>query len=501
MSSKRKYKESTVVEKLKAIEDVKSGMPVRAVAEKYGISIGTVSNWKNQNEKLVEIVQQNAPIKRTRLSRLAGKSSILDERMYNWFAAARSRNIPISGTILQEKAKQVADILELEQFKASNGWLESFRKRHNICFRTLSGEGALLDKGNVENWKESLPHILNGYEPCNIWNLDETGLFWHGLPKKSLIFKEEEAKGGKLAKERLTICLLCSSTGEKFKPLVIGKAAMPRAFNKVLPKDIIWRSNSKAWMTATYFMEYLQNFNCMMERQNRKVLLLLDNAPCHPHFELNNVKLIFLPPNTTAATQPLDAGIIRCFKLKYRQLLLNHLLISDNITEGIHNYLKSINVKHAIKWILLAWNDIKMPIFINCFKHVGISGPNVTEISLPPEENFLIASANMLSIEEPECINEDIQTYDFVDSDNWEDAILNPRVDETTETENLDESKCQIKPTMSKAMECLKILSEYAICHDLDYAMEPISKLQQILISKKLNSMKSTTLDHFFNKD
>ena len=143
--------------------------------------------------------------------------------------------------------------------------------------------------------------------------------------------KGEEAKCGKLAKDRLTICLLCSADGEKFKPLVIGKAAMPIAFNKVLPKDIIKKSNLTAWMTAKFFTEYLKNFNCLMEQQNRNVLLILDNAPYHPSIKLSNVDLLFLPPKTTAATQPLDAGIIKCLKLKYRQALLNHLLISSDI--------------------------------------------------------------------------------------------------------------------------------------------------------------------------
>ena len=72
------------------------------------------------------------------------------------FTAARSRNIPISGSLMQAKAKQVAAILQFDQFKASNGWLESFQKRHNISFRSLSGEGALLDKGIIENWNECL---------------------------------------------------------------------------------------------------------------------------------------------------------------------------------------------------------------------------------------------------------------------------------------------------------------------------------------------------------
>ena len=90
--------------------------------------------------------------------------------------------------------------------------------------------------------------------------------------------------------------------------------------------------------------------------------------------------------------------------------------------------------------------------------------------------------SSSIFIEEPKCINEDIQTYDFVYNENWEDAIRNPRVDETTETENIDKLKCQIKSTTSKTMEYLKILSELVIFNDLDYAMDPISKLQNILI-------------------
>ena len=72
--------------------------------------------------------------------------------------------------------------------------------------------------------------------------------------------------------------------------------------------------------------EYLKNLNNLMLASNRNILLLLDNAPVHPSIELSNVKLVFLPPNTTAGTQPLDAGIIKSFKYHYRKQLLKHML-------------------------------------------------------------------------------------------------------------------------------------------------------------------------------
>jgi hypothetical protein len=63
-------------------------------------------------------------------------------------------------------------------------------------------------------------------------------------------------------------------------------------------------------MTGMIFLEYLQKFNPKMQIENWKALILLDNVPCHPEMEFSNVKLVFLPPNMTAGTQPLDSIII-----------------------------------------------------------------------------------------------------------------------------------------------------------------------------------------------
>jgi len=63
-------------------------------------------------------------------------------------------------------------------------------------------------------------------------------------------------------------------------------------------------------MTGTIFLEYLQKFNAKMQIENQKAFILFDNTPYHPKMEVSNVKLVFLPPNTTTKTQPLDFGII-----------------------------------------------------------------------------------------------------------------------------------------------------------------------------------------------
>ena len=66
-----------------------------------------------------------------------------------------------------------------------------------------------------------------------------------------------------------------------------------------------------------------------MRKRERKIALVLDNCTAHPSVsDLTNVKLVLLPPNTTAKTQPIDAGVIRCFKAHYRKNLAKMCLLA-----------------------------------------------------------------------------------------------------------------------------------------------------------------------------
>jgi hypothetical protein len=42
--------------------------------------------------------------------------------------------------MLQQKAKEVADTLGKTDFKASSGWLESYRRRRSTVFNSVCGE-------------------------------------------------------------------------------------------------------------------------------------------------------------------------------------------------------------------------------------------------------------------------------------------------------------------------------------------------------------------------
>jgi hypothetical protein len=65
-----------------------------------------------------------------------------------------------------------------------------------------------------------------GYEPRDIFNTDETALFYSLMLDKTLTLKGETHAGGCKSKEQLTILLSCNAdVTEKLQLLIIGKFA------------------------------------------------------------------------------------------------------------------------------------------------------------------------------------------------------------------------------------------------------------------------------------
>jgi len=104
--------------------------------------------------------------------------------------------------MLREKSLKFAEDLGIESFKASTGWLNSFTKRHNIVFGKMSGERGDVNPETVNSWKEKLSTLTEGYAPENIFNMDETGLFFKDTTKHTFYIKGEDCAGGKRSKEK-----------------------------------------------------------------------------------------------------------------------------------------------------------------------------------------------------------------------------------------------------------------------------------------------------------
>jgi hypothetical protein len=61
-----------------------------------------------------------------------------------------------------------------DQFKASIGWFDSFRKRYDIVWNGVCGESEDVDKTIVSEYIPKLLELISPYEPKNIYNAKET---------------------------------------------------------------------------------------------------------------------------------------------------------------------------------------------------------------------------------------------------------------------------------------------------------------------------------------
>jgi hypothetical protein len=125
--------------------------------------------------------------------------------------------------------------------------------------------------------------------PDQVYNADESGLFWRLLLKKTFVHrKESNAPGRKIAKDGITFMTCSNASGtNKLNLLVIGKEKSPRAFKNV-NFSVDYKNQSKAWMTKSIFSEWLhETFLPSVEKFNKKhnlsknAFLILENCPRH----------------------------------------------------------------------------------------------------------------------------------------------------------------------------------------------------------------------------
>ncbi|GBL81922.1 Tigger transposable element-derived protein 6 [Araneus ventricosus] len=291
-----------------------------------------------------------------------------------WFKEVRTAKIPLNGYIIKEKALGIAERLKLQGLSASNGWIDRFEKRNNLYIKSICGESGSVDIEIVQLWKENtLPNLLKDCIPRDIFNADETGLFFNLLPDKTLTVKGENCQEGKFPKMRLTVLLCTNADGsEKLTPLVIGRAKKPRCFKNVksLSTDYTW--NKKARMTQSVFEDFLRKLDKKMRLQKLKIILFIDNCTPHLDLKLKNMRVEFVPTNCTSQLQPLDLGIIRSFKAHYRKQLVRKLLLFlgsgdlQDASEAKTNVLEALNVISA------AWDSVDKKCVTNSFNKAGV---------------------------------------------------------------------------------------------------------------------------------
>uniref|UniRef100_A0A2I3MCY2 Jrk helix-turn-helix protein n=1 Tax=Papio anubis TaxID=9555 RepID=A0A2I3MCY2_PAPAN len=290
----------------------------------------------------------------------------LDRVLYEWFLGKRSEGVPVSGPMLIEKAKDFYEQMQLtEPCVFSGGWLWRFKARHGIKKLDASSEKQAADHQAAEQFCGFFRSLAaeHGLSPEQVYNADETGLFWRCLPNPTP--EGGAVPGLKQSKDRLTVLMCANATGShRLKPLAIGKCSGPRAFKGIQHLPVAYKAQGSAWVDKEIFSDWFhhifvpsvrEHFRTIGLPEDSKAVLLLDSSRAHPQeAELvsSNVFTIFLPASVASLVQPMEQGIRRDF--------MRNFINPPTPLQGPHT---RYNMNDAIFSMACAWNAIPSHVF------------------------------------------------------------------------------------------------------------------------------------------
>ena len=490
-----KYKIIKLFDENKSVDQINNEL-------KSNYKSNTLLKIKRQKSKIINHYEgcTSSSTKRLRKS----NHPEIDLKLIEFVTECNTNGIPISLRLMKEKANKIAIDLNIKDFKCNDNYIYRFSKRNSIKSVVIHGEAEGIDTDITSQWiQQKLPKLIQDFSPDDTYNGDEFALFWRLLPNRTYRIAGNRFNTGRKSKERISVFICANKSGtDKRKLMVIGKSENPRCFkNKRLP--VLYRNNTNAWMTSDLFTEYLKKFNYEMKRNNRKIALIIDNCRSHPFVELSNIKLIFLPPNTTSVLQPMDAGVIHSVKSQYRVMLCQKLIALMEVKPNPST--KDFNLFDSLLMLEKSWSEVSVTTIENCFRKCGFSLGSIVD-----ETN------KSLAIDWHEITNNldihDLQFEDFVTAD---DNVVSTQpfgqiidtsdnVEEVYDSDQTDiyETNTEEVETTVKLIDGLNSVSVLRKClyqssGDIEPYLEMIDKIENFVFKSMSHKKQSKITDYF----
>ena len=114
-------------------------------------------------------------------------------------------------------------------------FIHQWTKKYGIVNKAICGsKESAAPHDELETWKETvLVPTLSRYSPNDIYNGDETALFYKSLPHRTYCFDGDKPAGSAKHKDRLTLLIITNMDGSDHRKWsVIGKSKTPRCLQK-----------------------------------------------------------------------------------------------------------------------------------------------------------------------------------------------------------------------------------------------------------------------------
>ena len=156
----------------------------KELATQYDVSEGMISDILKERNRWLAIDLNSLQAGLRREKKVAFPD--IEEALTIWVYNAIRNNLTITDNILSTKALGFAFLLKEDKFKGSNGWIESFKKWHNLKLYSVHGESASAPLKDLDVMRDKLRQTLKDYDPENIFNCNKTGLFWKMKPSRTI---------------------------------------------------------------------------------------------------------------------------------------------------------------------------------------------------------------------------------------------------------------------------------------------------------------------------
>lgn len=518
----------TITQKCEILDKIKEGISLTILAQKYNVGKSTITDIKSKEAKIRSFVINTEKGPGSRKTLKTPENPQLEDALFTWFLEQRRKNVPLTGEILMEKAKFFHERLGRGAFVASRGWLDNFKKRHGIRQLKVTGEKLSNNEAAVQPFQEKFLEVIREKDLSadQIYNADESGLYWKAIPDKTLASgSETSAPGSKVSKERITFMPCANATGtHKLPLLVIGKAQRPRALATVKKLPVHYTGQRNAWVTRPIFLEWLQEHfipkvKIFLSKKNLplKGLLLLDNAPAHPLEEDlqlidENFTVMYMPPNCTALIQPMDQNVIQNIKINYKKKLLLQVFGQQEADPecSISEVLKKTTMKDAVFSLAQCWQQLSpnlikqswKPIWPLLFESEDISGQDMEDFDL--EDDLPLSIFRNRGFSESE-INNFMASNDDIDCQEPltdEEIVRQITTEHDSEIdEELEASEPVARVSHTQVVSSLNTCLEWADEVDISIPEKMLlRKLRDKAFSMSLNTNRQCTILEFFKK-
>ncbi|XP_032090728.1 tigger transposable element-derived protein 1-like isoform X2 [Thamnophis elegans] len=421
--SKKHRKAISLNLKMKIIKAYDAGKKVNIIAQEEGLAHSTISTILKNKERIREAMKGSPGTKAIITRQRKGLIHETEKLLMLWIEDQIQKRIPISLPLIQAKARSIFATLKerageecTETFTASRGWFMRFQRRFNYHTMHPPGEAEGADEIAAQRFLDYFDELITegNYLPEQIFNVDKTRLFWKKMPERTYLHQEAQATPGyKAFKDRITLLLGGNVAGFKLKPFLIHKSEDPPVCENISQETlpVYYQSDQKAWMTQVFFEDWFVNCfipqvqeYCFQNRIPFRIILLLNSTLGYPPHLDNvhlDVKVVYLPKNTSPFLQPMDQGAVSTFKACYlRATLATAIATTEDSGVTLREFWKAYDINHCIENIATAWKDVSLKcmqgIWERCLKRFALLVHNFE--GFDPNEDLEEISHNILTL-------------------------------------------------------------------------------------------------------